>query len=65
MEFCELSIESVNTTSNPVRIPLVSNSSGFCHVISMDVEDKANAVTLVGGPLGAVYRKGEIFSTQK
>ena len=55
VEVCNLSVESVNTISNPVRTPLVSNSSGLCHVISMDVEDIANVLTLVGGPLGAVY----------
>ena len=55
LKFLSLLIESVRIIRNPVRIPLVSNSLGFCHVITIEVEDTAVTATLVGGPLGAVY----------
>ena len=50
----ELPAESIIVISNAVRTPLMSNSSGFCHVISMEVDERLVAVTLAGGPLGAM-----------
>lgn len=55
VKFCVFPSSSVKIITNPVRIPLDSNSSGLCHVITMEVEVRAITVTLVGGPLGARY----------
>lgn len=46
-------MESVKLISNAVITPLTSKSPGLCHVISMEVEERAVTVTLVGGPPGA------------
>lgn len=53
VKFCVFPSASVKTIINPVRTPLDSYSSGLFHVITIEVEDRATTVTLVGGPLGA------------
>ena len=54
MKFRKWFEESLRIISKAVMIPFASKSSGLSHVTRMDVEERANAVTLLGGPLGAV-----------
>ena len=44
---------SVTISSKFVKIPLMSNCSGACHVTMIEVEDSAMAATLDGAPVGA------------